>query len=90
MEWRLDYWKYNRDQLLPSQNNRDMGQEVSLLVLYEPTDYLLMGATGGYWMPGKYMKEDLGIGENVAGVLGGYFFFSTSFDFKISFKGGEK
>ncbi len=89
ISFRVDYWKYNRDKLLPQQKNKDMGQELSLLVLYTPSDYLLVGGTAGYWFPGKYMKDDLGLGESASGVFGAYVFFSTSFDFRIPL-GGKK
>ena len=36
-----------------------MGNEIALLLKYNYKDKITIGATGGYWMPGKYFGEDL-------------------------------
>jgi len=56
---RFDFFKYARNQAESEGAETDMGNEIALLLKYNYKDKITIGATGGYWMPGKYFGEDL-------------------------------
>jgi hypothetical protein len=54
---RFDYWKYAKDQVMAGVET-DMGQEFSVLATYMYQKRIVLGFTGGYWMPGDYFGTD--------------------------------
>ncbi|HID92518.1 MAG TPA: hypothetical protein EYP60_00345 [bacterium (Candidatus Stahlbacteria)] len=70
---RADVFNYSRN--MPEAGNAEtaMGKEVALLATYSYKGNLDVGATIGYWIPGKYF------GTGLSPMLGGYFFTAKSF-----------
>ncbi len=69
---RLDFFNYMKNEVASGQD-KDLGKEVSLFALLHCMKTVHLGLAVGYFLPGKYLGEDLDP------MLGGYFFVFKSF-----------
>ena len=67
---RADFWMYSRNQVGEGESNA-MGNEISLLAIYNYAKTLSIGAAVGYWMPGDYFTgQDPMLGGHIFVVKG--------------------
>jgi hypothetical protein len=69
---RADFFNYGRNKVAEG-NETAMGNEIALMAKYTYKETITIGATGGYWIPGKYFGEDL------EPMLGGYIWTAMGF-----------
>ncbi len=68
---RADFWMYTKNQVAEGQQD-NMGNEISLLAVYNYMKTVSLGLAIGYWMPGDYFP-----GQDA--MLGGHAFIFKSF-----------
>lgn len=73
LDIRADFFNYGRNIAEAGNSETAMGNEVALMLKYTYKETITFGATGGYWIPGKYFGEDLDP------MLGGYIWTAMSF-----------
>jgi len=72
LDIRADFFMYARNKVAAGAETA-MGDEIALMAKYTYKETITFGATGGYWIPGKYFGEDL------EPMLGGYLWTAMSF-----------
>ena len=69
---RLDFFNYARN-WVPDGVESALGNEIAVYFTYNYMDVLTLGATGGYFIPGEHLGEDLDA------MIGGYVYMAKGF-----------